>query len=96
MIQHQRPHQPGTFARCAGCGREPKHVEVRGYSTRDTSSPRGADDVGHMLECYPCRACTGTVETLDAAIAAWTLTFAAAPSLARSSPAPSTHLRAIK
>lgn len=96
MIQRQRLHQPGAFAPCKGCGKQPKHYEVHGTSTRDPCGVRAADGAGHMIECHPCSARTPVCESLDGAVAAWVMGGLAAPADSASKHAFHHHLRAIK
>ena len=48
----------GTLAACK-CGKQPMHVERRGYGGR------------HWLECPPCGTRTPVCDTLNEAVEAW-------------------------
>jgi len=74
MIQHHRPHPPGTFAAC--CRREPSHIECHGRSGAEAAAkPIDMDTpaVRHVLECNNCGRTTARHATLDAAAAEWGL-----------------------
>lgn len=69
MFQRQVMHVAGTFARCADCGREPRHYTARG-SLLSEGVRFHAIPPRHQLSC-PCGRSTGWMPTLTDAMRAW-------------------------
>lgn len=79
MIQRHVPHEPGTFATCNGCRREPRHITSAGISSREPCVTRAiAVRDRHALECCRCGRSTARHATLDDAIAEWGAAYAQA------------------
>lgn len=80
MIQHQQAHDPGTFAVCSGCKREPVHIVSRGVAMGEAVDFRDPNCTAtrHFLECCRCGRSTARHPNLDDAVAEWGQKFAQA------------------
>lgn len=89
MLQRQIRHDAHTFAPCR-CGAEPRHIEARGSTSRETCDPFHPAGTRHALECG-CGVRTAWLSTLDAATQAWRAHFAAEPT-----PPPATRHNVVR
>lgn len=85
MKQVHKPMPAGTFARCKGCGAEPKYYEVHGRHSCE-STPLGRTGQRHLIACNPCRITSGLQETQAAAESAWGVIHTQAPLQLRAVP----------
>ncbi|MGO4703274.1 hypothetical protein [Dyella sp. 2RAB6] len=69
MFQQHIREDAGRFWPCAECHHEPRHIECRGRSRRETMQFK-VHAVRHSLECA-CGRSTGMHATLEAAEAEW-------------------------
>lgn len=71
MIERVLQHPAGQFRQCGTCGREPRHIFSRGFSTRDTLTALNGDPSDrHMLECR-CGKHTQRRARLASAVIEW-------------------------
>lgn len=75
MLEYVVHHPAGRFARCRGCGAEPRHVRAHGRASSEPVDVLHPAGIRHRLECR-CHARTALHGTLAEAETEWGADFA--------------------